>query len=157
MYDRVSGEAYINIGSGHFILGMTNAQASQLGMALPDGGGDLYISLPAGWEENSKVHASLSRAAVRLWNVFPRTTEAASTPATTFSLRRVWVRKIADELGSYVAADGSRWCIEWCEDIFSSSDPDEMGFERFRSVDAATEYWGLVPYEHPEDELSTIE
>jgi hypothetical protein len=155
MFDLVSKTAFKNSGTGHFVLGMTFGQASTLGMTLPDGGGDLYISLPAGWEQNSKVRASLALAAVRLWNIFPRTTEATSTASTTFALRRVWVRRVADPLGSYVAADGARWVVEWCEEVFSSSEPDELGFERFRSVDAAVAYWELQPYVDPNAEVFT--
>jgi hypothetical protein len=153
--DKTSGRVLKNNGSGHFVLGMTFGQASKLGMALPDGGGDLYISLPAGWEQNSKVHASLSRAAVRLWNIYPRTTPAATSTSTTFALRRLWVRKIADEHGTYVAADGSRWLVEWSEEVFSSSTPEDLGFERFRSVESAVAYWELQSYVDPEamDEL----
>lgn len=158
MYDTVNGAVFRNAGSGQFILGMTNEQASKLGMALPAGGGELSISLPAGWQENSKVSASLALASVREWDIFPRTTTAVTTASTTFALRRVWVRKIADDRGTYVAADGSRWRVEWCEEVFSSSDPETLGFDRFRSVDAAADYWGLVLYVDPnEDELSTEE
>ena len=36
------------------------------------------------------------------------------------------------------------------------ADPESLGYERFRSVDAATEYWGLEPYVDPnEEELLT--
>lgn len=161
MVDKKSGKVFKNKGAGKdFILGMNLSLARTLGMTLPDGGGDLHISLPAGWDKDAKTYASLSRAAERLWNIEVNPTTALASTASTYALRRVWVRRQQRETGNYVAADGSRWGIDWCEEVFSSSTPEELGYERFRSVDAAAEYWGLVPYVDPEmaeDELSNIE
>jgi hypothetical protein len=80
-----------------------------------------------------------------------QTYEAAGAAAATFALRRVWVRKVQDENGTYVDADGSRWQVEWCVDVIGA-DPESLGYERFRSVEVAAEYWGLQPYQYPEEE-----
>jgi hypothetical protein len=32
------------------------------------------------------------------------------------------------------------------------SEPDALGYEPFRSVEAATEYWGFTPWVDPEQE-----
>lgn len=151
MYDRLRKTEVQNNGTGKFILGMTFGQASKLGMALPEGGGELTISLPDGWKENSRVHASLSLAAVRNWIIPVQPWPTAAAAATTFALRRVWVRRSAHESGYYVAADGSRWAVEWCEEVFGA-DPESLGYERYRSVDAAISYWELTPYIAPEAE-----
>ena len=39
------------------------------------------------------------------------------------------------------------------------SEPDAHGYEPFRSVEAAVEYWGLTPYVDPEaeEEFNTID
>ena len=154
MFDRVSKQAFRNAGSGQFIVGMTLTQARRLGK-LP-AGTTLTVSLPVGYDSDAGVVNALAKAQENGCVLTIRTYEAAGAAAATFALRRVWVRRVQDENGSYVAADGSRWMVDWCVDIIGA-DPETLGFERFRSVDAATEYWGLVPYEYPEDELSTIE
>ena len=155
MFDLVSKQPFKNEGTGEFIAGCTLAQASQLGRKLPSTGGKLTVSLPEGYEQDERVVESLAQTEAKGW-VLTIQTYAAQAAAATFALRRVWVRRVQDENGSYVAADGSRWQVEWCVDVIGA-DPESLGYERFRSVDAATEYWGLVPYEHPEAELSTAE
>lgn len=152
MFDLVSKQAFKNDGTGQFIAGMTLAQAAQLGRKLPSTDGALTLSLPEGFEMNERVVNSLAQAEAKGW-VLTIQTYAAETAAATYSLRRVWVRRELCEHGSYVAADGSSWQVDWCVDVIGA-DPESLGYERFRSVDAATEYWGLVPYEYPE-ELST--
>ena len=152
MYDTVSKQAFKNDGSGQFIAGFTLAQAAQLGRKLPSTGGSLTVSLPEGYEQDERVVESLTQAEAKGW-VLTIQTYAAEAAAATFALRRVWVRRQQDENGSYVAADGSLWQVDWCVDVIGA-DPEELGYERFRSVDAATEYWGLMPYVDPA-ELST--
>lgn len=154
MFDLVSKQPFKNIGTGQFIAGCTLAQAAQLGRKLPSTGGTLTVSLPEGYDSNEGVVNSLAQAEAKGW-VLTIQTYAAQAAATTFALRRVWVRRQQDENGSYVAADGSRWQVDWCVDVIGA-DPEGLGYERFRSVDAAVGYWELVPYEYPtEEELST--
>lgn len=150
MYDLVGETFYKTARGSNFIAGMTLAQARNLGK-LP-AGTTLTVSLPVGYDSDAGVVAALTEAEANGCVLTIQTYEVASA-ATTFALRRVWVRKVQDENGSYVAADGKRWQIDWCVDVIGA-DPETLGYERFRSVDAATEYWGLVPYEHTE-ELST--
>jgi hypothetical protein len=152
----VTRKPFKNAGSGQFIAGFTLQQAAQLGRKLPSTDGNLTISLPEGYEQNEAVVNSLAQAEAKGW-VLTIQTYAAEAAAATFALRRVWVRKVQDENGSYVAADGSRWLVDWCVDVIGAA-PEALGYERFRSVDAATEYWELVPYVDPNaEELSTIE
>lgn len=156
MYDTVTRKAFKNAGSGQFIAGFTLQQAAQLGRKLPSTDGNLTISLPEGYDSNEGVVNSLAQAEAKGW-VLTIQTYAAETAAATFAIRRVWVRKEQDENGSYVAADGSRWLVEHCIDVWGA-DPEALGYERFRSVEAAVEYWELVPYVDPNaEELSTIE
>jgi hypothetical protein len=133
-------------------VGLTNSQAVTLCRNLSNAGGSLKVVLPSGYDTDEKVINALANAEAKGWQITIQTYEGASA-ATTYALRRVWVRKTCSERGEYVDADGTRWQVEWCVDVIGA-DPETLGFERFRSVDAATEYWGLVPYEYPE-ELST--
>jgi hypothetical protein len=56
-----------------------------------------------------------------------------------------------------VASDGTRWLVEWCVDVIGA-DPESLGYERYRSVDAAVAYWELTPYVDPNaEELSNVE
>jgi hypothetical protein len=157
MFDTVTKKPFYNAATtgGDFIVGLTLSQAAQLGRKLPSTGGSLTLSLPEGYDRDERVVNSLAEAEAKGW-VLTIQTYAAATAAATFALRRVWVRRQQDEHGSYVAADGSRWQVEWCVDVIGA-DPESLGYERFRSVEAAVAYWELVPYEYPEEELSTIE
>lgn len=153
LVDTVSKKAYKNNGTGAFIVGLTLAQARKLGK-LPAGGGSLTVSLPSNWQEDEGVLNARAEAEAKGWQITVRTYEAEAGAAATFALRRIWVRKAQDEYGSYVAADGSRWSVDWCVDIWGA-DPQELGYEPFRSVDAAVAYWELEPYVSTEDELLT--
>lgn len=150
MYDKVGKKMY-HSANGEFAIGLTLAQARKLGK-LPAGGGTLTISLPSNWQEDEGVLNARSEAEAKGWQITLRTYEAEAGAAATFGMRRIWVRKQQDEGGSYVAADGSRWSVEWCVDIWGA-DPQELGYEPYRSVDAAVSYWELEPYVNPEEEL----
>ena len=157
MFDLVSKQPIYNSGTGQFIAGFTLAQAAQLGRKLPNTGGSLTLSLPEGFDMDERVVNSLAEAEAKGWVLTIQTYAAAETAAATFALRRVWVRREQYEYGSYVAADGSRWLVEWCVDVIGA-DPASLGYERFRSVDAAVAYWELEPYIDPNaEELLTVE
>lgn len=153
MFDRVSKQPFRNAGSGQFIAGLTLQQAAQLGRKLPSTGGTLTVSLPEGYEQSERIVESLTQAESKGW-VLTIQTYAAETAAATYSLRRVWVRRQQAEHGRYVDADGTRWQVEWCVGVIGA-DPESLGYERFRSVEVAAEYWGLTEYVYPETE--TIE
>lgn len=150
MYDKIRRRAFYNLGDGQFIVGMTVDQARNL-RKLPDGGGELTISLPSNWQEDASVVDALATAEANEWVLTIQTYEAEAGAVSTFALRRIWVRKRAEQNGSYVAADGSRWQIDWCATMVGG-DPQEHGYEPFRSVEAAAAYWELVPYVDPEQE-----
>ena len=154
MFDKVSKQPFRNSGSGQFIVGMTMAQARKLGK-LPAGGGTLTVSLPSNYAEDEGVVNALAKAQENGWVITIQTYEAEAGAASTFALRRVWVRKRADEQGTYVDSDGFRWQVEWCVDVVGSS-PEAEGYEPFRSVDVAVNYWNLQPWVDPEaDEILT--
>jgi len=150
MFDKVSKQPFYNSGTGSFIVGMNMAQARKLGK-LPAGGGTLTVSLPSNYLEDEGVVNALATAQERGWVITIQTYEAEAGAASTFALRRFWIRKTQDEGGSYVAYDGTRWRVEWCVDVWGA-DPQELGYEPFRSVEVATEYWNLQPWVDPEAE-----
>lgn len=149
MFDLVTRKPFYNNGTGSFIVGLTLSQARKLGK-LPSTGGELTISLPSNWQEDEAVINALATAEGNGWVLTYQTYEAEGA-LSTFALRRLWVRKVQDDNGSYVAADGSRWQVEWCAGIVGA-DPAERGYEPFRSVDVAVAYWELVPYVDPNAE-----
>lgn len=154
MYNKVTKEAYSNIGAEPFVVGMTLSQALKLA-DLPSSGGTLTASLPTGYDSDSGVMSALETARANGWTLTIQTyTLEASASATTFALRRIWVRRTADENGLYVAADGTRWQVDWCVDMLTpdGSTPDAYGYELFRSQEAAVAYWELSPYVDPEAE-----
>lgn len=150
MFDLVTRQPFYNTGTGSFIVGMDMKQARKLSK-LPTIGGTLTVSLPSNYTEDEDVVNSLSTAQENGWVITIQTYEAEVNAASTFALRRVWVRKTQNEQGSYVDSDGSRWQVDWCVDIVGSS-PEAEGYELFRSVETATEYWGLTAWIDPEQE-----
>ena len=146
MFDKVTKQTFYNSGTGQFILGMMLEQARKLGK-LPTSGGKLTVSLPSNYAEDEGVVSALAKTQKRGWVITIQTYEVEAA-ASTFALKRVWVRKRADEQGSYVDSEGSRWQVEWCVDIVGA-DPEQEGYEQFQSVDIAVEYWKLTPYVDP--------
>ena len=124
-------------------VGLTHAQAVTLCRNLSNAGGSLKVVLPVGYDSDEKVMAALAGAEAKGWKITIQTYDVASA-ATTYALRRVWVRKCSSEQGEYVDANNNRWQVEWCVDVIGA-DPEALGYEPFRSVDAATDYWELVP------------
>lgn len=150
MYDKVEKTPFYNKGSGSFIVGMTCEQALKLAN-LPSTGGTLTISLPSNWQEDEGVVNALATAEANGWVFTYQTYEADASTASTFALRRIFVRKTQNENGQYEDADGSRWHVEWCVGMIGA-EPTDHGYEPFRSVDAAVAYWELEPWVDPEAE-----
>ena len=160
MFDRVSKQPFKNSGSGSFIAGVgTVAQLTTLLRRLPATGGALTLSLPA--EANTPEVADMLQACydTKGWTLTVH--EYRPAAVATYSLRRVrelvWCRVAACEHGSYANEHGVRYNIEHCAAIFGphGQDPTDYGYEPFDSVEQAVEAWGLVPYQYPEEELST--
>lgn len=146
MFDTISQTVKHNAGTGAFIAGLTLAQARRLRL-LPNSGGTLKISLPTNWQEDEAVENAISVAEANGW-VFEKLTYSAEGGASTYALRRILVKHVQDDNGNYVNADGVRYRVEWCEEVLGA-EPEALGYEPFRSVEAATEYWGLEPYVDP--------
>lgn len=159
LYDTVTGKTFFNSGSGSFVAGFTVKQALKLGN-LPSSGGSLTISLPSNIVSgdvivDAAVASAVNAAKTKGWNITVQTyTEEATSAASTFGFRRIWVRKTKDEHGTYVDADGNRWQVDWCVTMYTpdGSTPDQHGYELFRSVEAACDYWGLTEYVDPAEE-----
>lgn len=149
MFDKVRKQFFYNCGTGAFIVGFTLAQARKLSK-LPATGGTLTISLPSNWQEDAGVVDALATAEGNGW-VFTYQTYDAEETTSTFALRRIWVRKTQDANGLYVAKDGTRWHVEWCAGMIGA-EPDAHGYEPYRSVEAAVEYWELQQWVDPEEE-----
>ena len=150
MYDKATKQPFYNSGTGSFIAGFTIPQARKLGK-LPATGGTLTISLPSNWQEDEGVVNALATAEANGWVLTYQTYEAAASTASTFALRRIFVRKTQDENGQYIDADGTRWLVEWCAGMIGA-EPTDHGYEPFRSVDAAVAYWELEPWVDPNAE-----
>ena len=154
MFDTVSQQPFFNNGSGSFIVGMTLTQASKLGN-LPTSGGALSVSLPENYTDDEAVVEALNTATEKGWVLTIQTYSAAASAASTFAIRRIWVRKNEDPSGEYVDASGNRWRVEWCQTVLGA-EPTDLGYEPFRSVDVALSEWGLTPYVYHEEETSSI-
>ncbi|MBR3926022.1 MAG: hypothetical protein IKJ58_04580 [Akkermansia sp.] len=151
LYDRSSNSSpLLNTTGTQPIPGFTLTQARKLAR-LSDGGGNLTIQLPAGWDAAPNVILSLEIAKSKGWTISVQTLQI-NNRASTYSLRRgrsvVWCRKTACPDGLYVANDGSRCQIEWCSAIYSphGNNPLIFDYEAFDSIESATEFWQLQTY-----------
>lgn len=155
MYDVIENIAYPPT-YGTIYAGLTLDQIISL-YKLPSKSSTLNLMLPVGYEENETANLVLENLRKRGWTISIKTyTEWSETQSTTFNMNRIWVRKSQDEEGQYIDKNGNAWKVEWCHHILNPENisEDEMGYERFVSVDSACEYWELTPY--PLEEL-TIE
>lgn len=153
LYDKVSKQAYYGKTSSAFVVGMTLKQARKLGV-LPAGGGTLKVSLPSNYLEDEGVTNAIADANAKGWNIEVASNVEADGASATFALRRIWVRKTQDEQGSYIDSDGVRWMVESCVAMYNAdgSEPDAHGYEPFRSVESAVDYWALTEWVDPEAE-----
>ena len=149
MFDKVSKQPFYNSGTREFIIGFSLEQARNL-RKLPKSGGNLAISLPSNYTEDADVMEALAMAEANGW-VFEYRTYDDTATVSTFALRRIYVRYVQDDLGNYVNADGVRYRVEWCEGVLGA-EPEALGYELFRSVEAACDYWGLTEYVDPAEE-----
>ena len=157
MMNKLNGSPVYNANSGEpdFVIGLSLEQARDL-WKLPDTGGKLIVSVPEGVRDDEVFVAACNAANAKGWNIEVRTYSDSST-ASTYSLRRIYCRKRSSNFGQWVDADGSRWQIDWCVAMYGA-EPEELGYELFRSVAAAAEYWELAEYTESEPiDISTTE
>lgn len=155
MVDTLSSSVLINKGEDEFIVGLTLAQARRMG-ELPVGT-KLTIALPVGWDSDEAVLEAKTRAETNGCVLPVRDYTDGTSAAATYAFRRIWVKRRQASGGTYVDATNTRWSIDWCVDVIGA-DPETLGYERFRSVEAAAEYWELTPYRvYPEGDLTETE
>ena len=154
-FETISKQPIYNCGTGDFVVGMTITQARKLGK-LPDTNGSLRVSLPVGWDADEEVDTALQNVRKKGWTVTVLEYQRYAA-STTYSLRRIWVRQKQYENGTYVDTEGNRWQVDWCVAMYTpdNSTPEDHGYEQFRSVEAAVDYWGLTPYIDPSLEEPT--
>ncbi|MBR5887728.1 MAG: hypothetical protein IKZ07_05910 [Akkermansia sp.] len=152
-YDKVTGEAKRSISGEDFCAGITTrAELDSLLEHLPFTGGELWLSLPVGWQNDPEIREKLDEAGLTKDWTFPVAEErSVATAASTYDLRRtramVWCKGELDDHGSFVDADNCRWRIVRCYAIFGplGGDPTAYGYEPFDSIEQAAEEWGLTP------------
>lgn len=134
--------------SANFVVGFTRTQARKLAN-LPTTGGTLTVSLPTGYEADAGVVSALETARANGWTITVQT--YASEDVMTTDLFDIWVRKTQDENGQYVAQDGTRWQVDWCNCMYTPDGSTERdhGYESHPSVEEACSVWGLTPYIDP--------
>ena len=161
-YNKINGQSYTNGGTGSLIVGMNIKQAIKLRNLPVTEGGSIIVSLPIGYETDNEVITSLEIARDNGWTFTIQTyaPEVSESSTSTFGMRRIWVRKTQNENGGYVDGYGVRHQVDWCVEIYApdNTTPEDHGYEQFRSIEAASEYWGLTPYIDPtlEEQLINI-
>lgn len=154
-YDTVRNTELPNIGPEEFVAGFSLSQARHLGR-LP-AGSVINVSMPVGWQDDEQVLSARSVAEAKgcVLTVVSEHSEDGEE-VSTFALRRLWVRREPNENGEYVDADNVRWRIDSCIDIIGAN-PEDLGYERYRSVEVAAEYWELTPVMTIEEDLTDTE
>lgn len=160
MYDTVTGVPLRNSGTGQFVAGVAStAQLRSLLSSLSHNARSaetLTLSLPA--EANTPEVAAAMEQCQAQTGMTLTVYEYRPAAVTTYSLRRVrnmvWCRVAEDADGNYVSFNGERFNIERCAAIYGplGSDPTAYGYEPFDSLEDAAAWFGLTPYEYPEDE-----
>lgn len=56
------------------------------------------------------------------------------------------------ENGNYENNEGVRYIVHKASAVYGAK---RACWQEFESIEAALEYWGLVPYEYPDEELLT--
>lgn len=148
LFNTITGEA-VNSNYKRMRAGLTLAQARKLGQ-LPSGGGTIRVCLPTNYRDDEFVSAAMAEAEAKGW-IFDIDEYGEGAAASTFAFKRVLVRKTPDAEGNYVDANGGRYFVEKTQTIIGA-DPQELGYEPYRSVDAAVAYWELEPWVDPEAE-----
>lgn len=152
MYDTVNKQTAEIQNLSACVLGFTLEQARKLGK-LPDSGGAMKISLPTGYDTDAEATNALDVARSKGWTLTIQT-YTPEPNIMTLDLYDVWVRKIQDENGTYVDAEGTRWLVEWCNCMYTPDGSTERdhGYESFESVDEACNIWGLTTWVDPNAE-----
>lgn len=148
MYDLIGNIAYPPT-YGTISAGLTLNQIYDL-LRLPSKEGSLSLMLPEGYNDDENVVSVLESVRKKGWTLTIQTySDWNETQSSTFNMNRIWVRKTRDDEGQYLDENGLSWKVEWCHRIYSpeNTSEEEMGYEKFISVDAACEYWGLVPHQ----------
>ena len=157
MYDIINNKDYTPT-YGTISAGLTLDQLSGL-YNLPKKSSSLHLMLPVGYNENEKINKILNDVKENGWTLIINAyTEWNDSQTTTYSMKRKWVRKSLNENGQYYDEDGNNWLVEWCDSVISSEDKTEedMGYEIFRSVESACEYWGLTLHQSEEIPINEI-
>lgn len=149
LFNTITGES-VNSNYKRMRAGLTLAQARKLGQLPSSEGATIRLALPTNYQEDASVVAVLAEVESKGWILNIDTYEAGAI-SSAFAMKRVLVRKTSDTEGNYVDAQGVRYFVENTQTIIGA-DPQELGYEPFRSVEAATEYWGLTPWVNPEPE-----
>lgn len=136
---------------------ITGQQAISILNSIPaysSGTHEITMGIHIDYQNDAEVLAAIDAATAKGWTVMTQWTGTPTNTASTFGLKRIWVRKREAEQGEYEAQDGSRWQIEWC-DMLSAPDastPEDHGYELFQSVEVAAEQWDLISWVNSEQE-----
>lgn len=119
--------------------------------AYTSGTHTICMGIHVDYENDPDVLVALDNATAKGWTVTRQWNGTPTSTTSTFGFKRIWVRKVEAEQGEYVAQDGTRWRVEWCNMLSApdGSTPEDHGYELYRNVDAAVAYWGLQLWSDP--------
>lgn len=166
MFDKTATAPKYNLGSRPFTTGIeTLDQLRQLARNLPSSGGSLSTSFPAAWNGNASANALVSVCNKKGWTLTITYRDASEdTSATTQAGGEnitipsyIWARAIQSEAANYQDADGLRYYVETCHDVWHPDglSPDDLGYTSALTLEDYLTERGLtaVVYEENEEEL----
>lgn len=127
--------------------------------AYTSGTHNVTMGIHVDYQNDPAVLAALDNATAKGWTIERQWNGTPTNTASTFGFTRIWARKAEAEQGEYVDSNGVRWHIAWCHSLSTpdGSTPEDHGYELYRNVEAAMEYWGLQLWVEPIEPIVPVE
>lgn len=156
-------------GTGELVGGLeTLAQLTALASNMPTvtDTPEINLSLPGEWNGDASANAQLSIITGKGWStsITYRDVEASTSSSYVLGNRGdggsalvLWCRAVESEYGNYQDADGVRYYVETCHDIWHPQElsPDDLGYTAVLTLEDYLTELGLTAVVYEEDENFT--
>lgn len=169
LYDKTRQTFFANAGDGAFTAGIeTLKQLQQLASNLPTvtGTPEIKLSLPGEWNGDASANAQLSIITGKGWSTSITYRDEETSTSSSFVLGNrgdggsalvLWCRAVESEYGNYQDADGVRYYVETCHDIWHPQElsPDDLGYTAVLTLEDYLTERGMTAVVYEEDENFT--
>lgn len=169
LFDKVTQAFLSSDGGVAFVAGIeTLKQLQQLAANLPSvtGSPEIKLSLPGEWNGDASANAQLSIISGKGWRATITYRDVETSTSSSFVLGNrgdggsalvLWCRAVESEHGNYQDADGVRYYVETCHDIWHPQElsPDDLGYTAVLTLEDYLTERGLTAVVYEEDENFT--